>query len=117
MNKNNIYKNIKPESKLKLFTTEKIYGEGINKLLHFIDSEKSAQAACKKMGMSYAKGWKIVRRLEKELGIKILESKIGGAKGGISVLTKEAKDLIKRFDAMQKDIDKYTNKIYKAYFG
>ena len=68
------------------------------------------------MKMSYSKAWKIINRLKKELGFKVLETQAGGKKGGESHLTSEAKDLLKRYSNFDKDVQEYSAKSYKKYF-
>ena len=60
------------------------------------------QTACKEMEMSYSKGWKIIKKAENYLGYSLIESKSGGASGGFSHLTPEAKELLTRYKGMEK---------------
>lgn len=111
-----LYKKIKPVVRVSFLKSEKFFGKGIAELLLLIDKYSTIQKACKSMKMSYSKAWKIIDRLEKELGFKVLETKAGGKKGGESFLTDEAKDLLMRYSRMSKDFDKYIIKVYKKYF-
>lgn len=112
----NVYKKIKPIVRVSFVGKEKFFGKGIAELLQLVDKFGTIQKACKSMDMSYSKAWKIINRLEKELGFKVLETKAGGKKGGESYLTEEAKDLLKRFGKMIKDVEEYSDKTYKKYF-
>lgn len=111
-----IYKNIKPMVRVSFVGGEKFFGKGIAELLQLVDKYGTIQKACKNMDMSYSKAWKIINRLEKELGFKVLETQAGGKKGGESYLTDEAKDLLKRFNKMIKEVEEYSDKSYKKYF-
>ena len=112
----NVYKKIKPIVRVSFVGKEKFFGKGIAELLELVDKYGTIQKACKSMDMSYSKAWKIINRLEKELGFKVLETKAGGKKGGESYLTEEAKDLLKRFSKMIKEVEDYSEKSYKKYF-
>lgn len=72
MGKNNISKKIYPIVKIYFNDENKAFGPGIAKLLTLIDKNKSIQKACKMMKMSYTKGWNIIKKCEKELGIKLV---------------------------------------------
>lgn len=111
-----IYKKIKPIVRVSFLGKEKFFGKGIAELLLLVDNFGTIQKACKSMDMSYSKAWKIINRLERELGFKVLETKAGGKKGGESVLTDDARDLLARYTKMNKDIEEYTIKEYKKYF-
>lgn len=110
------YKKFKIKSRITLVSDEKFFGRGVSELLRLIDKSSTMQEACKIMDMSYSKAWKIIKRVEKELGCKIITAKSGGIKGGTTVLTDEARDLINRFDSMEEDVAKYTDKAFKKYF-
>ena len=112
----NVYKKIKPIVRVSFVGKEKFFGKGIAELLQLVDKYGTIQKACKSMDMSYSKAWKIINRLEKELGFTVLDTKAGGKKGGESYLTDGAKDLLKKFSVMNKDIEEYTIKEYKKYF-
>ena len=119
MNKQNL-KNIPEGLKVTVRTTisknEKFFGPGIVSLLHLIEELGSIQSACKEMKMSYSKAWSIIKRMEKELGFKVLETKAGGLGGGLSVLTDDTKDFLERYDKMSKELDDLSNKLFKKYF-
>lgn len=111
-----IYKKIKPMVRVSFVGEEKFFGKGIAELLQLVDKYGTIQKACKSMDMSYSKAWKIINRLEKELGFKALETKAGGKNGGESFLTEEAKNLLKKYGEMNRDIEEHTNKLYKKHF-
>ena len=113
-------KKISDGLKLTIRTTisknEKFFGPGIVTLLHLIEELGSIQAACKKMKMSYSKAWSIIKRMEKELDFKVLETKAGGLGGGLSVLTDDTKDFLDRYDKMNKELDELSSKLFNKYF-
>ena len=75
------------------------------------------QTACKEMEMSYSKSWKIIKKAENYLGYSLIESKSGGASGGFSHLTPEAKELLTRYQGMEKELKAATAQLFEKYFG
>lgn len=67
------------------------------------------------MDMAYSKAWKILKRVEKELNVKILDTTTGGAKGGLSKLTYEGKELLLLYDKMNEEMEEAAEKIKNKY--
>ncbi len=83
---------------------KQVFGEGIYRLLRFVDELGSInQAACKER-MSYRQAWGKIKRIEKRLGVKLLNRQIGGASGGGAVLTAEAKGLMRKYRMISRGI-------------
>ena len=57
-------------------------GPGPLELLEMIEKEKSINKAAKKMGLSYVKALRMLKRLEEDAGQKILIKRTGGVDGG-----------------------------------
>ncbi|MBO6134154.1 MAG: LysR family transcriptional regulator [Lachnospiraceae bacterium] len=114
--KTNPYKKIKARVRITFTGDDKFFGKGVAELLHLIDEYGTIQKACSLMDMSYTKAWRIIKRLEKELGFTIIDAVSGGVSGGKSLLTDKAKDLIKRYDKLEKNVSTYATKAYKNIF-
>ncbi len=71
-----------------------VYGDGRQALLERIERMGSIRAAAGEMGMSYRAAWGKIKATEEGLGFKLLERRIGGARGGGAVLTDEARQLM-----------------------
>ena len=84
---------------------EMVFGAGQLRILEAIDSEGSINAAAKKMKMGYRSMWGKLKKMEKRLGKTFLIRKKGGASGGASVLTSEAKILVENFKHLQQKIN------------
>ena len=67
-------------------------------LLKLIDRKGSLLRAAKAVGMSYSRAWEAIARIERLLGVKIVESRRGGSKGGGSRLTEEGRKLVEFFE-------------------
>ncbi|MBB6216905.1 molybdate transport repressor ModE-like protein [Anaerosolibacter carboniphilus] len=95
---------------------QKIFGKGPRDLLLKVDELGSLRQAALALGMSYSKAWNLVSSLEKSLEIPILEKRIGGVDGGSSVLTKEARTLLAKYEILEHEVEKAIIKIYKGIF-
>lgn len=94
------------------------FGRGIVSLLEGVDQYGSINRATHNMGMAYSKAWKIIKTTEKEMGFKLLDR----AEGNTSVLTPEARELVKLYhevriaaqkaaeDAFEEKMAKFINK-------
>jgi molybdate transport system regulatory protein len=73
---------------------ERFFGPGRVELLQRIDETGSIRQAAADMGMSYKKAWEMVTMVNKQAVRPLVVPKVGGEKGGGSVITDEAKELI-----------------------
>ncbi|GAC1452522.1 MAG: winged helix-turn-helix domain-containing protein [Chitinophagaceae bacterium] len=74
---------------------ERFLGKGRVELLEHIDETGSISKAAKKMGMSYKKAWQMITSLNQQTRTPVVVVQTGGEKGGGSILTEEAHELIK----------------------
>lgn len=102
--------------KLVLTKEEDFFGPGIYHLLKYIDETGSIQAAAAKMHMSYSKGWKMVNKVEKEMGFLFLNRCNGGRNGGSSTLTEEGRLFMERYHAMLEDMRRISRNFFDTYF-
>lgn len=94
---------------------QKIFGEGPLMLLKKVEETGSLRQAALSMEMSYSKAWGMIKTIEKELGVSILNRSIGGEQGGGSSLTPEAKKLMERYEKLKNQVDKYIKEEMKAF--
>jgi molybdate transport system regulatory protein len=73
---------------------ERFFGPGRVELLQRIDETGSIRKAAADMGMSYKKAWAMVTALNRQVRRPLVVIKVGGEKGGGSVITEEARELI-----------------------
>ena len=95
---------------------ERFFGPGRAELLELIDETGSLNQAAKQMRMSYKKAWEMISKLNVQSVQPLVILKTGGEKGGGSVITAEARELItshrllrKRFQAF---LEKETERLY-----
>ena len=93
------------------------FGPGVAEFLLRTDQSGSMQTACKEMGMSYSKAWKMINEMEVQLGYSVLERYAGGAEGGGSCLTEEGREFVHRYRALQKDMEEAAKQLFQKHFG
>ena len=77
-------------------------GPGPIELLERIADTGSISVAAKEMGMSYKKAWELINNLNAHTNVPVVIPQAGGEKGGGSVLTSEALELIKYHRELRK---------------
>ena len=75
--------------------SERFFGPGRVELLERIEETGSIRKAAADMGMSYKKAWGMVTALNRQVQRPLVMVKAGGEKGGGSVITDEARELIR----------------------
>lgn len=86
-------------------------------LLETIDAQGSLSRAAEALAVPYRTAWERVKTTEAELGVRLLESESGGADGGGSRLTPEARDLCRRFRRVSGGIQEVVSRRFAAEFG
>ena len=71
-------------------------------LLKLIEKYGSILKASGRIGVSYSKAWDIITRIEKTLGIRIVEKRRGGISGGGTRLTSSGLKLLRYYEKIQK---------------
>lgn len=84
--------------------------------LEMIVHTGSIQSACSCMHMSYTKGWKLLNKIEKELGYPLVERFPGGISGGGSVLTVRGKHLLSAYQTYRTELQAAANKLFQEIF-
>jgi len=106
-----------PEVVMKVAADEIVCGDGFVQLMDLINETGSIRNAAAAMHMSYTKAWKMLKYVESIVSYPMISREIGGDDGGGSTLTMEGKDFLKRYKAMQKELESSTEKIFEKYFG
>ncbi|MDO5714981.1 MAG: LysR family transcriptional regulator [Tissierellia bacterium] len=110
------YDSIRCHNKITLSKNQKFFGPGLKVLLEYIDQTGSVKSAARRMGLSYSKAWKMINRMEEELGFEVLERTPGGVSGGESNLTKSGKDFLRKYEILMTRCDEYMLKVYKEIY-
>ncbi len=87
------------------------------RLLRYVAETGSLSQAAQRMGLSYRRAWGKVREIERNLGLSLVESEVGGAGGGGSRLTKDGERLVaiyQRFRRkMEGDLSREFHELFK----
>lgn len=92
-----------------------LLSEGRVQLLKMIDETGSLNKASKALKMSYQKAWRLIDEVSKTTNQPIIETKIGGAKGGGTSLTPYGKSLVTIFETINKDCWKFLDDQLKKH--
>lgn len=77
---------------------ERLVDSEIACILRVLNENKSLISASKTLGVSYARLWNLIARIERTIGKKIVETKKGGKKGGKAELTDLGKQLLETYE-------------------
>ena len=102
-------------TKTMLATDEKFFGNGTEQLLELIGVTGSVNTACQAMQMSYTKAWKMINRIEKKLGYRVMERVAGGREGGGSQLTEEGERLLRAYQKMRAEVQAAAEISFQKY--
>jgi molybdate transport system regulatory protein len=80
---------------------EKI-GPGKIALLRALDAEQSISAAARALGMSYRRAWLLIDAIGRSFGAPVVETHVGGRARGGAALTPLGRDLLARYDEVQR---------------
>jgi len=95
---------------------EPVFGRGRRFLLEAIDTHGSINRAAQEVDISFRKAWGYIKAMEERLGVKLVERQTGGKNGGGALLTDEARDMLKKYEALEKGIQEIVDKRFKAIF-
>lgn len=107
---------IHPRVKVQLVKNEAFFGPGMMVLLKQIEVLGNIREACEKTGMSYSKGWTLIRTAEKGMGCTIVERSPGGKHGGTARVTATGRRLMDKYEKLCREAEAYTEKRYRELF-
>ncbi len=86
-------------------------------LLEHIDETGSLSEAATLMHLSYRRAWGKLKEIERNLGVKLVESAAGGAGGGGSRLTDDGKRLVRLFREFRANAERDLAVDFARIFG
>lgn len=86
---------------------ERFFGPGPVELLERIVNTGSISAAAKEMDMSYKKAWALINHLNAQTAVPMVVAQTGGEKGGGSVVTPEALELIAYYRSLRERFSEF----------
>jgi molybdate transport system regulatory protein len=93
-----------------------VFGGGREELLRLVGASGSINAAARRMGIPYRRAWNYIDAMEKRLGFPLVNRQKGGAGGGESTLTTEAKELLEKFDRLREGINDLVDRKFHEIF-
>jgi molybdate transport system regulatory protein len=85
-------------------------------LLESIDAHGSLRRAAEQLDVPYRTAWDRVKATEAELGIRLLETESGGADGGSSHLTPQAREVCRRFRRVTSGVHEVVARRFQTEF-
>ncbi len=85
-------------------------------LLEAVEATGSLARAAEQLDVPYRTAIYKLREIERNLGVRLLATQSGGAEGGGSRLTPEAREYIRRWRAFSADLDAWVAARYRAAF-
>ena len=108
---------LRPVITARLYREGKCFGPGVAMLLRRVHTLRSLRAAAMDMDMAYSKAWTILRNAERQLGVKLLQSRAGGRHGGGATLTEEGERLLAAYEGYVRDLEAAGQTLFQQYFG
>jgi molybdate transport system regulatory protein len=96
---------------------EPVLGRGRCDLLKAIEKYGSINRAAKEVNISYKKAWSYIKAMEERLNLKLVEKQTGGRYGGGAVLTNKARQFLKKYEMMEKDLRGLIDERFERIFG
>ncbi|ODS35934.1 MAG: hypothetical protein A7316_10525 [Candidatus Altiarchaeales archaeon WOR_SM1_86-2] len=91
-------------------------GDGKIKLLEAVDKLGSVNLASKEFGLSYPHAWRYIHEVEEAFGRKLVNTWTGGERGGGTMLTDFAKQLIEEYNKFRNPLDDVIEKRFEETF-
>ena len=86
-------------------------------LLEAIAQSGSLSAGTARLGVPYRTAWYKLREIEEQLGVRLLDTRAGGPRGGGSTLTPAALEMVARFRRVQGDVEKLVRERFEIEFA
>lgn len=90
-----------------------IIGKGRAFLLEKIAETGSIAEAARSMDISYRKAWAMVKDMNNNVSVPLVEKISGGKNGGGTVLTEEGKKMIVRYKEVNRNFDMFRKQFLK----
>lgn len=99
-----------------VFNEDPAFGKGVAQIMNLVKETGRLSSAYKIMGLSSSKGWKIIKRAEKDLGFQLFNTIVGGKNGGNSSLSVEGAEFLNRYNSFIDELDKTSKKLFIKHF-
>ena len=96
---------------------EPVFGRGRRFLLEAVGSHGSINRAAQEVDISYRKAWGHIKAMEERLGVKLIERQTGGKNGGGASLTAEAREFLRKYEALEKGMQEIVDSKFHEIFS
>ncbi len=96
---------------------EPVFSKGRWLLLNAIKQYGSINRAARELGISYRRAWSYIKAMEERLNKSLVVRRVGGKDGGGASLTPQAMELLKKYERLEKGIEKLLDKRFEKIFG
>ncbi len=86
------------------------------RILQLVEETGSLAQAAERLGLSYRRAWGKVREIERNLGLSLVESEVGGAGGGSSSLTKDGRRLVALYQRLRRRMEGELGREFRQLF-
>src|SRR3989304_6320109 len=86
-------------------------------LLRAVAEAGSISAAAERMRVQYRTAWQKINEMETRLGVKLVETQVGGSHGGGAHITPVAREYLDKFDRFSADVEKVVQTKFRETFG
>ncbi|MGF7011733.1 molybdate transport repressor ModE-like protein [Lachnospiraceae bacterium PF1-22] len=107
----------RPVTKLMIAKDSPCFGPGTYQLLEAIDTCHSVRNACRLIGLSYSKGWRMIHEMEEAIGVTMVARKKGGDGGGQATLTPKGRLLLERYALYVKSCNEAIDEIFAQHYS
>lgn len=108
---------VRPVISVSLAREKPFFDNRVAMLLGLVEETGSVRTACQRMQMSYSSGWNVIRTLESQINMPLIERNQGGVGGGSSRLTKEGKRLLSAYKDYSSKLRDSAVQLFEEYFG
>lgn len=95
---------------------QSFWNNRLMELLISIESTNSISKSCELLGISYSKAWGMIKQAQHLLGVPLLNTTAGGANGGGSSVTPEARMVVEAFAELQRELNESANQLFTKHF-
>jgi len=108
------------EPKLKLWVEKDgvlVFSDYRAMLLDHIAKTGSIRGGAERMGLSYRRAWGKIKEIERNLGVRLVESEVGGPSGGQTRLTADGERYLARYRAFRAAMEAHMKGDFAQAFG
>ncbi len=104
------------DTRLCLCAVDAVFSPETAQFLEMLELTGSIKLACRALRISYSKGWKMLRRVERVWGFPMVRCRVGGTEGGSSELTPQGRRFLAAYRQMEEEVLDYAQGSFSRHF-